>query len=47
MKSEQKAEQYQKQQETWDRQRAELLKRSNGFTFINAFLQRLIMGERK
>ncbi|WP_167133953.1 hypothetical protein [Candidatus Pantoea formicae] len=47
MTEQQKAEQYQKQQEKWDRQRADLLKRSNGFTFINAFLQRLIMGERK
>ncbi|WP_157811606.1 hypothetical protein [Pantoea rodasii] len=47
MTEQQKAEQYRKQQETWDRQRSELLKRFNGFTFINEFLQRLIMGERK
>jgi hypothetical protein len=47
MTNKQKAEHYRKQQETWDRQRAELLKRSNGFTFINEFLQRLITGERK
>ncbi len=47
MTEKQKAEQYQKHQEKWDRQRDELLKRSNGFTFINEFLQRLIMGEHK
>jgi hypothetical protein len=45
--SQKQAEKYQKQQDEWDRKRADLLKRSNGFTFINMFLQRLIMGERK
>ncbi len=41
------ADQYRKHQNDFERQRAQLLENSNGFTFINLFLQRLIMGDRK
>ena len=41
------ADQYRKNQNDFERQRAQLLEKSNGFTFINLFLQRLIMGDRK
>lgn len=41
------ADQYRKNQNDFERQHAQLLEKSNGFTFINLFLQRLIMGDRK
>lgn len=41
------ADQYRKNQNDFERQSAQLLEKSNGFTFINLFLQRLIMGDRK
>jgi len=47
MKNTAPSDQYRKHQDHFKRQSAHLLEKSNGFTFINLFLQRLIMGDRK
>lgn len=47
MKNTAPADQYRKHQDDFERQRAQPLEKSNGFTFINLFLQRLVMGDRK